>query len=146
MTQPIKTGTHLWLILHKAYQAVREHDLRSIEATGLGMTDFAILEVLLHKGSLPVNTIGDKVLLTSGSITTAVDRLEAKKLVKRTLSNEDRRVRIVHLTDAGEELIGCMFEVHQRALEKATSGLDEAEKAQLAYLLKKLGHEAQKLL
>src|SRR5690242_16128570 len=101
MPTDAQLSTHLWLVLMKAHQALREHDLRSIEATGLCMSDFLTLEVLLHKGPQPVNVIGEKVQLTSGSITTAVDRLEQKGLVERQLSESDRRIRVVHLTSEG---------------------------------------------
>ncbi len=146
MSTTPQLSTHLWLILMKAYQSLREHDLRSIEATGLCMSDFATLEVLLHKGPQPVNVIGEKVQLTSGSITTAVDRLEKKGLVQRQLSATDRRLRLVHLTPAGRTLIEEAFKTHEAALETATSGLNDDEKRQLMALLKQLGQHAQQLL
>ena len=150
MTQPDpqepNISTHLWLVMMQAHQAVREHDARSIEASGLGFSDFAVLEVLLHKGPLPVNVIGERVLLTSGSITTAVDRLEQKELVQRHASKTDRRVRLVELTAKGKQLIEAIFEAHQAALCRATSGLTMSEKRQLTDLLKKLGKEAKRLL
>src|SRR6476659_9847529 len=84
-------GIHLWLVLWKACSAVRDYAIRDITSLGLGLSDFAILEVLLHKGPTPVNDIGAKVLLTSGSMTTAIDRLEARNLVERRTDPEDRR-------------------------------------------------------
>src|SRR6478609_5049977 len=116
-------STHLWLVLFKAHQAIRTLDEQSIATSGLCFSDFAVLEVLLHKGALPVNTIGEKILLTSGSITTAIDRLEKKKLVERQASSSDKRVRLVHLTQSGRELIESFFEKHQESLERATGGL-----------------------
>src|SRR5450631_3928675 len=77
------TGVHLWLVLWKAYQALLCHAERHIHSLGLGFSDFAVLEVLLHKGPAPVNMIGKLVHLTSGSITAAIDRLERKSLVAR---------------------------------------------------------------
>ena len=139
-------STHLWLVMMKSFQAVREHAESSIATTGLCMTDFTTLEVLLHKGPLPVNTIGEKVQLTSGSITTAVDRLEKKGLVERQFSEHDRRVRLVHLTSTGRQLIEGVFEAHEQALCLATSGLNEEEKQHLIDLLKKLGKKASQLL
>lgn len=146
MPNHAQLSTHLWLVLFKAYQALRAHDLRSIEATGLGMSDFTTLEVLLHKGPLPVNAIGEKIQLTSGSITAAVDRLERKGLVTRQLAASDRRQRIVHLTPAGRQLIETAFEKHQDALADGTAGLNAEEKRQLIALLKKLGKAATHLL
>src|SRR5689334_21952613 len=109
-------------------------------------SDFAVLEALLHKGPLPVNTIGRKVLLTSGSITTAVDRLESQGLVERRAHPTDRRARIVHLTAEGKRLIQAVFAEHERDLERAISVLSVAERATLVRLLKKLGHDAQRTL
>src|SRR6202040_1144991 len=91
------TGVHVWLVFMKAFQALLPHAAQSIERTKLGNSDFRVLEVLLHKGPLPVNTIGPKVWLTPGSISVAVDRLEKAALVKRKNTN-DRRVRLVELT------------------------------------------------
>src|SRR5258706_497323 len=107
------SGIHLWLILWKTFESVRTHALRQIRDAGLGFSDFAVLEVLLHKGPTPVNTIGGRVYLTSGSITAAVDRLEAKGLVQRCGDPEDRRARVVHLTGPGRILIERAFAQHQ---------------------------------
>src|SRR5437660_12224509 len=100
------SGVHLWLVLWKTYAALQRHALESLADLGLGYSDFAILELLLHKGPTPVNTIGTKVNLTTGSISVAVDRLEQRGLVERRPDPEDRRARVVHLTAAGRKLIG----------------------------------------
>ncbi len=142
----MSSSVHLWLILWKAYETIQEHALRHIESLGLGRSDFAVLELLLHKGPTPVNRIGEKVRLTSGSITAAVDRLERKHLVERRSDPEDRRARVVHLTEKGAKLIDCAFADHERALEQATSGLDEEERMEAIRLLKKLGLSAQAML
>src|SRR6516225_1705661 len=92
------SGVHVWLVLWKTSRAVERRAEQSIERLDICRSDFGVLEALLHKGPLPVNEIGKKVLLTSGSITTAVDRLELKRLVERKDSPDDRRARIVHLT------------------------------------------------
>src|SRR5947209_15656933 len=106
------SGVHVWLVLWKSAQAVEAYAKRSIEHLELCGSDFAVLEALLHKGALPINEIGRKVLLTSGSITVAVDRLEAKGLVERRASADDRRARIVHLTKEGRKLITRAYAGH----------------------------------
>src|SRR5271154_6698036 len=98
MTHDIQGTSHIWLVMLKAMRALTRYAAAGIEGTGLGDSDFRVLEVLLHKGPLPVNTIGPIVDLTPGSISIAVDRLFAKGLVSRVESAEDRRVRIVALT------------------------------------------------
>jgi MarR family transcriptional regulator, 2-MHQ and catechol-resistance regulon repressor len=140
------TGVHLWLILWRAYESLRAHAERHIESLGMCPSDFAVLEVLLHRGPTPVNSIGAKIGLTSGSITTAVDRLTVKGFVERTLDPVDRRARVVHLTLAGRKLIECAFADHEAAMERAASGLTPAERTQAAVLLKKLGLAAQSLM
>jgi MarR family 2-MHQ and catechol resistance regulon transcriptional repressor len=119
--------------------------VRSVSAAGLCACDFGILEALLHKGALPVNTIGKKVLLTSGSITTAIDRLERRGLVERRDAPADRRVRMVHLTPEGRKLIKRAFAQHAADMEQAASALSESERKTLLRLLKKLGYGAAEL-
>jgi MarR family 2-MHQ and catechol resistance regulon transcriptional repressor len=137
------TGIHLWLVLWKAYQALLCHAERHIHSLGLGFSDFAVLEVLLHKGPAPVNTIGELVHLTSGSITAAIDRLERKSLVARGADPSDRRARVVRLTEAGRTLIESAFRDHTAAMEAAASGLSAAERGEAVALLKKLGLSAR---
>jgi DNA-binding MarR family transcriptional regulator len=98
-----------WLVLGKAFQAAAKYLYAGLEETGIDDTDFRILEALLNKGPLPVNTIGPKVYLTPGSISVAIDRLLDRGLVSRVESSEDRRVRIVSLTPKGKELIAPIF-------------------------------------
>ena len=146
-TRPEDTSAaHLWLVLWKASRAVEAHAHKSIAAKPICPSDFAVLEALLHKGPLPVNTIGRKVLLTSGSITTAVDRLETQGLVERRAHPTDRRARVVHLTPEGKRLITGVFAEHRRDMEHATSALSPSERATLIRLLKKLGLDAQRAL
>jgi MarR family 2-MHQ and catechol resistance regulon transcriptional repressor len=132
--------------LMKAYRALSQVDARSIAASGLGISDFAVLEVLLHKGPLPVNIIGRHVMLTSGSITTAIDRLEQKQLVRRKASPEDRRVTYVALTKAGNTLIRRIFRVHAERLETLFEPLTVNERSSLGTLLKKIGKHGETLL
>src|SRR3977135_1884858 len=110
-------GVHVWLVFMKAFQALLPHAAGSIKRTELGDSDFRVLEVLLNKGPLPVNTIGPKVWLTPGSISVAVDRLEKKGLVKRK-NTDDRRVRMVELTAKGRAIITKTFREHAAAMEE----------------------------
>ena len=133
---------HLWLVFMKAFQALVPHAAGSIEQTKLGDSDFRVLEALLHKGPLPVNTIGPKVWLTPGSISVAVDRLVKKGLVARKERSQDRRVRQVELTGKGRALIVRGFREHAVAMEKAMRVLSKKERLTLQRLLKKLGKDA----
>jgi DNA-binding MarR family transcriptional regulator len=66
-------------------------------------------------------------------------------MVERRNDPEDRRARVVHLTAAGRKLISCAFADHERAMERAVSGLTTVERGQAAALLKKLGRRAAEL-
>lgn len=140
--EPVK-GVHLWLLLWKATRMVEAHAHHSIEATDLGLSDFGVLEALLHKGPLPIKALQKKVLLSSGSMTAAVDRLERAGLVERATTPDDRRSRIVHLTPKGSELISRLFRTHASDMEKAFSCLDSTERAHLAAMLRKLGRDPE---
>jgi len=137
------SGVHVFLVLWKAARAVETYAENSITELEMCGSDFGVLEALLHKGPLPINEIGKKVLLTSGSITVAVDRLESKGLVERRASGTDRRARIVHLTKAGRELITRVYADHASDMERlAAASLNRAERETLIRLLKKIGYEA----
>src|SRR5436190_10054398 len=136
------SGVHVWLVFMKAFQALLPHAAQSIERTELGDSDFRVLEVLLHKGPLPVNTIGPKVWLTPGSISVAVDRLVQKGLVSRKDHPDDRRVRRVELTAKGRALITRGFRDHAAAMENAVAVLSKTERLTLLLLSKKLGKHA----
>jgi MarR family 2-MHQ and catechol resistance regulon transcriptional repressor len=137
------TGVHVWLVLWKATRAVEAFAESSIAQLEICGSDFAVLEALLHKGPLPVNEIGKKVLLTSGSITVAVDRLEEKGWVERRAHGTDRRARVVHLTKEGRKLITRAYSDHARDLELlASASLTKKERQTLIRLLKQIGLKA----
>jgi MarR family 2-MHQ and catechol resistance regulon transcriptional repressor len=145
MKKDAPTPVHTWLVMMKAVQAITRYALANLEESGLGISDFAVLEVLLHKGPLPVNVIGPKVNLTPGSISVAVDRLVAKGLVSRTESSEDRRVRIVALTPRGKGIITPIFKEHVATMERVFAGLSSDEMRQLEKQLKRIGRQAESL-
>lgn len=146
MAQRAQEPEHVWLIMMKAMRALTRYAAAGIEHTGLGESDFRVLEVLLHKGPLPVNTIGPIVDLTPGSISIAVDRLVAKGLVSRVESAEDRRVRIVALTQSGRDLIVPAFRKHAGQMRRVFSELSPEELQGLEVALKKIGKHAAALM
>jgi MarR family transcriptional regulator, 2-MHQ and catechol-resistance regulon repressor len=146
MTRGFQGTDHVWLVMMKAMRALTRYAAAGIEETGLGLSDFGVLEILLHKGPLPVNTIGPIVDLTPGSISIAVDRLFAKGLVSRVESSEDRRVRIVALTARGKALIDSAFRKHSGQMRKAFAELSPEELRSLEAALKKVGKRAATLM
>jgi MarR family 2-MHQ and catechol resistance regulon transcriptional repressor len=134
-----------WLIWGKAFHAASKYLYAGLEETGIDDTDFRILEALLNKGPLPVNTIGPKVYLTPGSISVAVDRLVERGLVSRVESPEDRRVRMVSLTPKGKALIAPIFRKHAAEIRKVFADASPKELRALETTLKKIGKRAESL-
>ena len=146
MAQDTPDTSHVWLVMMKAMRSLSRYALAGIEDTGLGLSDFGVLEALLHKGPLPVNTIGPIVDLTPGSISIAVDRLFVKGLISRAESTEDRRVRIIALTQRGKDLIVPAFRKHAGQMKKVFSELSTEELRVLERALKKAGKRAETLM
>src|SRR6195256_4110486 len=145
MDKNARDPVHCWLVLGKAFHAAAKYLYAGLEETGIDDTDFRILEALLNKGPLPVNTIGPKVYLTPGSISVAIDRLLDRGLVSRVDSPEDRRVRIVSLTLKGKELIAPVFRNHAAEIRKVFADASPKELRSLQTMLKKIGKRAESL-
>ncbi|MGN8647739.1 MarR family winged helix-turn-helix transcriptional regulator [Gracilibacillus sp. HCP3S3_G5_1] len=132
----------LFVVLSKAYRSVADQVAKDIRSHGLNTTDFGVLELLYHQGEQPLQKIGDKILLASGSITYVVDKLEKKGLVKRTPCPNDRRITYASITASGEDLLNDIFPEHWKQIEAITAGLNDKEKEEAIILLKKLGRYA----
>ncbi len=129
----------LLIVLARCHHALSQIAERSIEDAGLCLTDFAALEALLHKGPLTITEIQGKVLLASGSMTAAVDRLEKKGLVVRRPAPIDRRAKLLDLTPEGRRAVETAFSRHAAELESAMAVLNPSEKRRVYSLLRKLG-------
>ena len=141
-----KSGIHTWLVLMKAHRTLTRLAERSIQALDMCLSDFAILEALLHNGPQSVRDLGRRINLTSGSMTTAIDRLEERRLVTRIDHATDRRAWVIHLTPEGKALISKVFAGHEQAMDRAMRGLSKMERAILTDLLKRLGTTAEEQL
>jgi MarR family transcriptional regulator, 2-MHQ and catechol-resistance regulon repressor len=138
-------AAHTLLVMLKVLRAIRHFALPAILKAGLGESDFRVLEVLLHKGPLPVNVIGPKVDLNPGSVSVAVDRLYKKGLVSRVESDSDRRVRTVSLTDKGRRIFVPIFRQHATLIKRAFHDVSPAEQRQMEEVLKRIGRRAKEL-
>src|SRR6185437_6485145 len=117
------TSLKLWVVLARAFDAVERHSRASIARFGLGTTEFGVLEVLYHKGELPVCDVQRRILVESSSTTYVVDKLVKRGLVRRRRSKTDRRVVLLALTTAGRQLIERIFPRHARAIRHAVAAL-----------------------
>jgi MarR family transcriptional regulator, 2-MHQ and catechol-resistance regulon repressor len=138
-------ATHTWLVMLRAFQAVHHLALPPILKAGLGDSDFRVLEVLLHKGPMPVNAIGPKVDLNPGSVSVAVDRLYKKGLVSREESESDRRVRTVSLTEKGRRVFVPIFRQHAALIKRAFQDVSPQEQRHIEKVLKTIGRRAEEL-
>src|ERR1700683_2271977 len=136
---------HAWLIMLKAWKSMLRYASPTLLQEGLGESDFRVLEVLLHKGPMPVNAIGPKVALNPGSVSVAVDRLYNKGFVSRVESSQDRRVRTVSLTEKGREMFVPLFRRHTALIKRAFQDVSSEELQQLELILKKIGARADSL-
>ena len=134
----------LFIVLSRAFRAVNEEVNKVIQLHGLNPTEFAVLELLYHKGDQPLQQIGGKILLASGSITYVVDKLEQKGLLRRSGCPKDRRVTYAQITEEGKKLIEDIFPEHSERINELMKVLEPEEKEQSIMLLKKLGLSVSK--
>jgi MarR family 2-MHQ and catechol resistance regulon transcriptional repressor len=133
------SGKHLFIVLWKMYQSLSKVDNQCIREAGFAsQSDFAILEILHHLGPQTIKKIGDRIRLTSGSITTAIQRLEKIKWVAREANPNDKRQIYIHLTEAGRQRIEPTLDAHAIQLEQAFKGLKTEERTEFARLCQKL--------
>lgn len=144
--ESIERSLHLFRVLARAFGSIQELSFRDIKSYGLNPTEFSVLELLYHKGPIPLQKIGARLLILSGGVTYTVDKLERSGYVRRRHCESDRRVIYAELTDKGRELLDRIFPQHALALHKALSGLNDEEKDVAAGLMKRLGKEAEQLL
>ncbi|QDQ01501.1 MarR family transcriptional regulator [Lysinibacillus fusiformis] len=138
-SEDLKQSLKLYIVLSRAHKAINETTNHFFQANGLNPTEFAVLELLYHKGRQPLQQIGNKILLASGSITYVIDKLEKRGYLLRVSCPADRRVTYAEITAEGEAFMGELFPEHEQHLHKLMSALSEEEKEQAIALLKKLG-------
>jgi MarR family transcriptional regulator, 2-MHQ and catechol-resistance regulon repressor len=139
-----KATLHLIIALGRALQVLERGVRPHMAQFGLGMTEFAVLEVLFHKGPLPLGEIRDRILVTGASTTYVVKRLEKRGLVRRKACPEDDRKVLGELTPKGQKLIEEAFPAHVGRLLALTGGLSASEKAEASRLLRRLGQYARR--
>ncbi|MGG0667212.1 MarR family winged helix-turn-helix transcriptional regulator [Sporosarcina koreensis] len=139
MVNDTERALKLFIVLSRASKVVLEEANKLIESYKLNPTEFAVLELLYHKGRQPIQKIGQKILLSSGSMTYVVDKLEKKGLIERVYCTEDKRITYMSITAAGKELIEEIFPSHEKKLNELMSSLSESEQDMAIELLRKLG-------
>jgi len=126
----------------RTQSSIREHLQRQVKTHGLTLTEFGVLEALLHKGPLPHGEIGDRVLLASSSMTYVIDKLADRGLLRRRPSEEDRRKKIAELTPEGRAKIEDAFPEHAALIGDLMDDLSLAEKRKATSVLRQVEHYA----
>jgi MarR family 2-MHQ and catechol resistance regulon transcriptional repressor len=133
----------LWVVLARAYRSMAMYVEQSVAALGVGLSDFMILEALLHKGPLTMSALCDAVLITGAAMTAAVDRLEKKQLLERVMHETDRRSRTVRLTAEGTSTAKRLYTRHLRDLEELMGYVPIVDRMTARETLKTIGRVAQ---
>ncbi|CEG22306.1 HTH-type transcriptional regulator MhqR [Planococcus massiliensis] len=139
MNEDIKQSLKLFIVMSRAHKAISEQTNQFFQANGVNPTEFAVLELLYHKGKQPLQKIGGKILLASGSITYVIDKLEKRGYITRVNCPSDRRVTYAEISEAGNEFMSRIFPEHEKHLHELTNALSSEEKEQAIELMKKLG-------
>ncbi|MDQ0217289.1 MarR family transcriptional regulator [Peribacillus cavernae] len=138
----IQQSLKLFIVLSRAHRSINDVVNKYIADQGLNPTEFAVMELLYHKGDQPLQQIGGKILLASGSITYVVDKLEQKDYLRRVASKNDRRVTYAQITDKGKAFIETVFPEHEKRIDEIMSALSQEEKETAIELMKKIGFHA----
>nr|WP_295974764.1 MarR family transcriptional regulator [uncultured Bacillus sp.] len=127
-----------FLKLMQTSKAVHDRIKLEMISHNLSITEFSVLEVLYYKGKQNIQQIGQRVLISSGSMTYVIDKLEQKGFLERSACPDDRRVIHVNLTDAGNQLMQKIMPEHQELVDDMFSSLNNEESKILVELLEKI--------
>ena len=131
--------------VRRTNEKLNQLDRSTTQKHNLNLNEFAVLELLLHKGDTPIQQIKEKILIASSSTTYIIDQLTQQGLVSRVPCSNDRRVTYASLTPAGRELIEEIFPIHADAIEKAFSVLSDEELANFRDYLKRISSESDSM-
>jgi DNA-binding MarR family transcriptional regulator len=113
--------------LVRAYQVFESYSAAHIRSLGLTAPQFDIIATLGNTDGMSFKDLGEKTLITKGTLTGVVDRLEGKDLVRRVASTSDGRSQIVQLTRAGEKLFSRVFPAHLSHLEQVFGNFSQKD-------------------
>ncbi|OIK16477.1 MarR family transcriptional regulator [Bacillus sp. MUM 116] len=133
-----KCNNQAFLILMQTSKAIHDRIKEEMAEKKLGITEFSVLEVLYQKGKQTIQQVGNCILISSGSMTYVIDKLEQKGLLSRNACPDDRRVIHVTLTDDGNELMNEIMPKYHELVEDMFDSLISDEAETLVHLLKKV--------
>ncbi|WHY86544.1 MarR family transcriptional regulator [Neobacillus novalis] len=133
-----KCNNQPYLLLMQTSKAIHDRIKEEIAKNKLGITEFSVLEVLYQKGKQTIQQIGKCILVSSGSMTYVIDKLEQRGLLSRNACANDRRVIHVTLTDDGNELMNEFMPKYHEFINHLFDSLHSDEVEALVQLLKKV--------
>ena len=133
----------LFLVMARATQTMMRELEPSIKSHNLSPTEFAVLELLYHKGEHSIQSIGKKILMAGSSVSYVVDQLAKKQYLTRAHCEEDRRVVYAAASEAGRALMADIFPAHKQKIHEFMAVLSEEEKEEMTVLLKRVGRHAE---
>lgn len=134
----------LWVKLSRLNMEISRELLKVFKSHGLSTAQFAVLEVLYHKGELSIGEIIEKILISGGNITVVVTNLEKKGLLEQRPDEQDARRKRVQITKAGAELLEIVFQDHLDTLNQLLDYYEDIEKEELIYLLGQIKERREK--
>lgn len=137
--EDVERALSLWVVLTRSTNAVTRRIHEHIRSLGFSGTEWGVLEYLYHKGPQPMCNVGEKILVTSGSVTYVIDKLESRGLLRRRPCEQDRRVVYAELTSAGRAIMEVEFPKHAQVIKETMDVLTAEEQERAIALLKKLG-------
>ncbi len=126
--------------LVSAYQAFERYSAPDVKAMGLTTTQFDVIATLGNQPPMTCKELGEKTLVTKGTLTGVLERLEAKGILERKLNPEDARSQMIGLTKEGQVLFEKVFPAHLQHLQKAFSKLSEKELSEVTKSLQAINH------
>ena len=111
---------------------------KTLKSYPINATEFSVMEFLYNKGDKSIQEIRDRILLASGSATYVVDNLEKKGYVNRKISQKDKRVTYIKLTEVGKKLMDDIFPIHKINTKMIFDDLTKEELVTLKEILKKI--------
>lgn len=131
-----------WVVLARTMDAISDRVKEDLRRHQLNSTEFGVLSVLYKRGDTPLQQIGDQILITSGSVTYVIDKLEKRGLIERIACPTDRRVTYASLTEDGKALMDVVYPQHIEIFKDIYGPLSDEETEQLISLLKRVGYNA----
>lgn len=125
-------------LLAECYQAFERLSGAHVRQLGLTPAQFDIVATLGNTPGMSFRELGERTLITKGTLTGVVDRLEGRGVVRRVASDTDGRSTVVRLTADGERLFEQVFDEHLAHCARSFEGLADADFDALDAQLRKL--------